>query len=156
MAFVTINTRFPSALWDLWNWARLCRALPGTKRLSVFSSLSSKGQRFKQLLIREGIWKQKRSSQETIVHPWGQSPGSPSRVTYNHIFELFCRTKAPTKRKMLITWWSTHYPTESHSSPIITWPQMMSRLKECGSYVHLDPYQYPPLCTIRLPTALIS
>lgn len=57
---------------------------------------------------------------------------------------------------MLITWWSTLYSRESHSSPIIIWPQMMSRLKERGSCVHLDPYQHPPLCTIRLPTALIS
>ena len=42
------------------------------------------------------------SHQETAVQPWGQSPDSPSRETHN-IFEIFCRTKAPTKFKMLTT-----------------------------------------------------
>ena len=38
----------------------------------------------------------------------GQGPASSSRDTHNNIFELFCRTKTPTKWKM--------FQREGHSS----------------------------------------
>lgn len=92
--------------------------------------------------------RQGRSSQETVVQPWGQGPGSPSRDIHNVIFELLHKTKIPTKWK---TWWSTLRSREGHSSPI-TWCHMIARLKECGSCMHPDPYQQPCPWTIRLLT----
>ena len=84
----------------------------GNKLQPPWPSLSSKGQ--VQTVVdqgREGMQKQGRGSQETIV----QGPGSPSKDTRNSIFELFCRTKTPTKWKTLTTWWSILHSREGHS-----------------------------------------
>ena len=86
---------------------------------------------------RKGLLLQWRSSQEMTVLPWEQDPGSPSRDTYNNIFEFFCRTETSNKWKTLTTWWDTHHSKEGYSFPITTWPQMISGLKE---YTLLTPW----------------
>ena len=48
---------------------------------------------------REGIQRAGRSSEETVVHLWGQGPGSSSRNIHNNVFEPFCRTKTSNKLK---------------------------------------------------------
>ena len=45
---------------------------------------------------REGMQRQRMSSQKTTVRPW-QGPGSTSRDTHDNIFELFYRTKSPNE-----------------------------------------------------------
>ena len=49
---------------------------------------------------REGIQRQGRNSQETIVQPWGRVLVPPQGM---YIFELFNRTKILNKWKMLTT-----------------------------------------------------
>ena len=57
----------------------------------------SKG-RFKWLLIREGKkYRHREDKSRNKSRALGQGPGSSLRNIYNNIFELFCRTKAPTQ-----------------------------------------------------------
>ena len=48
-------------------------------------------------LGREGMYKQGRSTQETIVWPWGKGPASSSKNIQNKTFEFFYVSKAPTQ-----------------------------------------------------------
>ena len=74
--------------------------------------------RFKQLLIREGRGCGDKAGQvkKQYRRLARQSPCSPSRHIHRKIFKLFCRTKTPTKGKMLTTWWSTPFQREGHNS----------------------------------------
>lgn len=68
--------------------------LLGSKAFLLSSSLSSKGQvQTFDDQAREEVQRQGRSSQETVVQPWEQAPGPPSRDIHNVIFELLCRIK---------------------------------------------------------------
>ena len=60
----------------------------------------------------------------------GQGPHSNSRDTHSSIFELFGRTKALTEWKLLTIWWSILH-CRGHGFLIVTWHQMVPRLKEC-------------------------
>ena len=59
---------------------------------------------------REGMQRQARNSQETIVQPWGRVLVPPQGDTHNSMFKLFFRAinKSPTKWKM--------FHRECHSS----------------------------------------
>ena len=85
---------------------------------------------FKLMLIREGIriCRQGRNNQNNSA-ALGQDPGFISRDRQNNIFELFYRSKIPSKQKMLPTWWAffiperrpqlvTLRPTEAHQETI--------------------------------------
>ena len=118
-------------------------------------SLSSKGQ--VQIVANqssEGMRRQGRSSQDTRGQPWNRVLVPPQGYLTIPIFELFCRTKAPTKWKMLTTWWSILHSrekvTEAHHKT--TWRHMTSGLKECRPCRHPDPYQQPCPSTIILST----
>ena len=93
-------------------------------------SLSSKGQ--VQTVAnqgREGMQRQGKSSQETIVQPWVRVLVPPQGIhitislSSSHIYPFanwrtfwllpsFGRTKTPNKWKMLTTWWSTLHSRE--------------------------------------------
>ena len=89
----------------------------------------------------------------------------PVRHIQNSILELFCRTKTPTKWKMLTTWWNilhskekvtVQYPWEPQ---IIGPPETISILNKCKPCEHPDPYEKPLPMTnpsLRLPTTPTS
>ena len=46
--------------------------------------------------------RQRRSSQETTVQPWGRGPGSASSDTSNNVSEFFAEPKSPTVKDLSI------------------------------------------------------
>ena len=98
-------------------------------------------------------------SQETLVQPWEQGPGSSSRDIHNNIFELYWRTKTPNKWKMLVNSLLKHssFQKECHSlitsgtTELIRRPSE-ARLKECRPWTHPNLYQQPHPRTIAINT----
>ena len=100
----------------------------------------------------EGMWRQGRSSQETTVQPLEQGPG-PLQGIYITFSLSFCRTKTSTKwRCQLLD--EVLFQRRSQLT-IITWYQMISRLKECEPCRHPDPcpHQHSPPSTGRFLTS---
>ena len=87
-----------------------------------------------RLLIREreGMQRQRRNSQETIMQcRLGQGSGSSSRNIHNNIFEFFCRIKTLNKWKQM---------EDPRTSPGANRHQHWRRMKAC---IYPYPYLWP-------------
>ena len=94
------------SLWGSWAWkpARVPRSLfVGNRFQPPWPSLSPKGQIGTVANQgREGMQRQGRASQETIVQPWGRVLVPPQGIHINNIFELFTELKPPTNGRCSI------------------------------------------------------
>ena len=86
--------------------------------------------------------RQERNSQETTVQPWGRVLVPPQGI---HTISLSssAELKPPPNGRCNFLMKHSSFQREGHTSPTITWSQMISGLKECGRCRYPDTYRQP-------------